>query len=73
MSGSGLVVCSAIVKTSHNDWVGCHWSVSPFQTGTPQAAARDSTASWSKPRNSIASYIRPRTRAVSADDSLWPS
>ena len=25
------------------------------------------------PRNSIASYIRPRTRAVSATDSLWPS
>ena len=28
--------------------------------------------SWPEPRNSMASNIRPRTRAVSFIDSLWP-
>ena len=37
----------------------------------PLARARSAT-SWAKPRNSIASYIRPRTRAVSFAVSLWP-
>ena len=28
-------VCSRIVRMSASIWVGCHSSVSPFQTGTP--------------------------------------
>src|SRR6185503_6168556 len=61
-----------IVSMSHSDWVGCHSSVSPFHTGTPAYLASVSAVAWLKPRYSIPSYIRPRTRAVSAADSLWP-
>ena len=35
--------------------------------------ARSSTSIWVLPRNSMPSYMRPSTRAVSAIDSLWPS
>ena len=72
ISWSGLWACSRMVSMSHRDWVGCHSSVRPFHTGTPAYAASCSTESWENPRYSMASYIRPRTRAVSFTDSLWP-
>ena len=31
---------SRIVSMSASIWVGCHWSVSPFHTGTPANAAQ---------------------------------
>ena len=65
-------VCSRIVSMSHSDCVGCHSSVNPFHTGTPEKVASVSAVVWLKPRYSMASYIRPSTRAVSAADSLWP-
>ena len=34
--------------------------------------ASSSTMPWPEPRNSMASYMRPSTRAVSFIDSLWP-
>ena len=52
--------------------MGWNSSVSPFQTGTPANWASCSTISWSKPRYSMPSKMRPRTRAVSFIDSLWP-
>ncbi len=61
-----------MVSTSASIWVGCHWSVSPFQTGTPANCASTSTVPWEKPRYSIPSNIRPSTRAVSFTVSLWP-
>ena len=62
-----------MVKKSASIWVGCHSSVSPLYTGTPACAASSSTSDWLLPRNSMPSYIRPSTAAVSAMDSLWPS
>ena len=59
-----------MVSTSASIWVGCHWSVSPFQTGTPAHSARVSTSAWAKPRYSMPSNIRPSTRAVSLADLL---
>ena len=67
-----MSACSRIVSMSHSDWVGCHSSVRPFHTGTPEYSASVSTVAWEKPRYSIASNIRPRTRAESFADSLWP-
>ncbi len=64
--------CSRMVSMSARIWVGWNSSVRPFQTGTPAKAASVSTMSWSKPRYSMPSYSRPRTRAVSLIDSLWP-
>ena len=55
---------------SQSDCVGCHASVSPFHTGTPECSASDSTVVCEKPRYSIASNIRPSTRAESLADSL---
>ena len=52
--------------------MGCHSSVSPFQTGTPAYRASVSTVCWAVPRYSMPSKNRPSTRAVSATDSLWP-
>ena len=54
-----------MVSMSASICVGCHRSVKPFQTGTPAYRARSSTSWWANPRNSIPSYIRPSTRAVS--------
>ena len=70
---SGLSQCSLIVSTSARIWVGWNSSVSPFQTGTP-AYSREllDDRPAPKPRYSMPSYIRPRTRAVSFIDSLWP-
>ena len=70
MSESCLPACSRIVSMSHSDWVGCHSSVRPFHTGTPEHAARVSTLCCAEPRYSMPSYIRPSTRAVSSIDSL---
>jgi hypothetical protein len=39
-----------MVSMSASIWVGCHWSVSPFHTGTPASAASVSTTSCPKPR-----------------------
>ena len=61
-----------MVRTSARIWVGWNSSVRPFQTGTPAYLASSSTISWPNPRYSMASYIRPSTRAVSFIDSLWP-
>ena len=61
-----------MVSMSQSVCVGCHSSVSPFHTGTPEHAASVSTFACADPRYSIPSYIRPRTRAVSFIDSLWP-
>ena len=61
-----------MVSVSHRVWVGCHSSVSPFQTGTPAWRAKVSTLSCEEPRYSMPSYIRPSTRAVSSIDSLCP-
>ena len=72
MSPSGLSECSRMVSMSASVCVGCHSSVSPFQTGTPASRASVSTLLCAEPRYSIPSYIRPSTRAVSASDSLWP-
>lgn len=52
--------------------VGCHSSVRPFQTGTPEKAASSSTSACLLPRYSMPSNILPSTRAVSLTDSLWP-
>ncbi len=41
-----------------SDGVGCHSSVRPFHTATPEWAASDSTVAWEKPRYSIASNRR---------------
>ena len=68
----GLPLCSCIVRKSASICVGCHSAVSPLYTGTPAHRASSSTAAWSLPRYSMASYMRPSTRAVSAIDSLWP-
>ena len=62
-----IVIKSAIIC------VGCHWSVKPFQTGTPEYLANPSTSDCLKPRNSMASNIRPRTIAVSSTDSFLPN
>ncbi len=62
-----------MVSTSASIWVGWNSSVRPLNTGTPANFASSSTTSWENPRYSMASYIRPSTRAVSATDSLWPS
>ena len=72
MSESRLPECSRIVNVSHSVWVGCHSSVRPFHTGTPEYAASVSTLCCADPRYSMPSYIRPSTRAVSSIDSLWP-
>ncbi len=69
---SGLSLCSVIVRTSASIWVGCQSSVSPLKTGTSPYAASSSTVAWLSPRYSMPSNIRPRTRAVSFTDSLWP-
>ena len=61
-----------MVNASHSDWVGCHSSVRPFQTGTGEKSASVSTVSCLAPRNSMPSYIRASTRAVSAADSFDP-
>ena len=61
-----------MVMRSASIWVGWNWSVSPFHTGTPAYLASSSTSSWLNPRYSMPSYIRPRTRAVSAMDSFFP-
>ncbi len=61
-----------MVRMSASIWVGCHWSVSPFHTGTPENRARISTDSWENPRYSMPSNIRPSTRAVSFIDSPDP-
>ena len=45
LSSEGFPVCSSIVKTSHKDCVGCHVSLSPFHTGTPDDRASSSTFS----------------------------
>jgi len=62
-----------MVRMSASDWVGCHWSVSPFQTGTPANLSSCSTVCWAKPRNPMPSYMRPSTRAVSGMDSSVPT
>ena len=51
-----------MVSMSANICVGCHWSVSPFHTGTPENAAKVSTSCCENPRNSMPSYMRPSTR-----------
>jgi hypothetical protein len=61
-----------MVSMSASIWVGCQVSVSPFHTGTPANVPRISMDSWVNPRNSMPSYIRPSTRAVSLIDSLEP-
>jgi hypothetical protein len=66
----GFPLASCIVRKSASIWVGCHSSVRPLYTGTPAYSASSSTSVCRFPRNSIASYIRPSTRAVSATDSL---
>jgi hypothetical protein len=43
-----------------------------LNTGTPAYLASVSTPLWLAPRYSMASYMRPSTRAVSLNDSLWP-
>ena len=40
--------------------------------GTPAQRASSSAVSCANPRYSIASYMRPSTRAVSFTVSLWP-
>ena len=35
LARAGLRAWSRIVRMSASIWVGCHSSVSPFQTGTP--------------------------------------
>ena len=72
MSCNGFGQCSVMVSTSASIWVGWNSSVSPLKTGTPAYSASSSTVSWALPRYSIASYIRPSTRAVSFIDSLCP-
>jgi hypothetical protein len=72
ISSNGPSWCSRIVRTSASIWVGCHWVVSPLNTGTPAESASCSTVAWSKPRNSMPSNIRPSTRAVSEMDSAVP-
>ena len=72
MVSYGLLLDSCMVRKSASIWVGCHSSVSPLYTGTPAYSASSSTSDCLFPRYSIASYIRPSTRAVSAIDSLWP-
>ena len=52
---SGLAQCSRMVSWSASIWVGCHSSVRPFHTGTPDFAARTSTAAWLLPRYSMPS------------------
>ena len=69
----GLWLDSCMVRKSASIWVGCHSAVSPLYTGTPACAASSSTSAWALPRNSMPSYIRPSTAAVSAIDSLCPS
>ena len=64
---------SWIVKKSAIICVGCHSSVKPFHTGTPENSASSSTIFWLKPRNSIPSNIRPNTLAVSSVDSFLPN
>ena len=61
-----------MVRVSQSIWVGCQSSVRPFHTGTPDSSARVVTLAWESPRYSMPSNMRPRTRAVSATDSLWP-
>ena len=63
---------SRMVRMSASIWVGCHWSVSPFHTGTPEYCASVSTEAWAKPRYSMPSNMRPRTRAVSLMVSPLP-
>ena len=70
--GERPAVWSRIVRMSASIWVGCHSSVSPFQTGTPAYLPRVSTLACAEPRYSIPSNIRPSTRAVSLIDSLCP-
>ncbi|KWV85362.1 hypothetical protein PFLmoz3_04916 [Pseudomonas fluorescens] len=72
MSCSGLSLCSRMVKVSAIIWVGWNSAVRPLNTGTPANLASSSTISCSKPRYSMASNIRPNTRAVSFMLSLWP-
>ena len=72
MSEIGLSLCSRMVITSASICVGWYSSVSPLNTGTPAYLASVSTPPWLAPRYSMASYMRPRTRAVSLNDSLWP-
>ena len=61
-----------MVSTSQRVWVGWNSLVRPFQTGTPAYLPNSSQVLWAKPRYSMPSYIRPRTRAVSFIDSLCP-
>jgi hypothetical protein len=70
ISCHGFGEFSVIVNTSASICVGWKSSVSPLNTGTPAYAASSSTTFWEEPRYSIASYIRPSTRAVSFIDSL---
>ena len=72
MSCSGLSLFSSMVSTSASIWVGWYSSVRPLNTGTPANLASSSTISCLKPRYSMASYMRPSTRAVSFMVSLWP-
>ena len=72
MSVKGFGQCSVMVMTSASICVGWNSSVSPLKTGTPAYCASSSTISWAAPRYSMASYIRPSTRAVSFIDSLCP-
>ena len=69
---SGFSECSRIVSTSASICVGWNSLLSPLYTGTPANWASCSTTSWPNPRYSIASNIRPRTRAVSLIDSFCP-
>ena len=69
---SGRAAWSRMVSTSASIWVGCHSSVSPFHTGTPENRPRISADSWANPRYSMPSNMRPSTRAVSFIDSLSP-
>ena len=68
----GLSLCSRIVITSASICVGWYSSVRPLNTGTPAYLASVSTPVWLAPRYSSASNMRPSTRAVSLNDSLWP-
>ncbi len=73
ISWIGLSACSRMVMTSASTWVGWYLSVRPLNTGTPANAASSSIPFWLAPRYSMASYMRPSTRAVSLNDSLCPS
>ena len=61
-----------MVSRSASTCVGCASSVRPFQTGTEAYSASSSTVDWAKPRYSMPSNMRERTRAVSAMDSFLP-